>query len=149
MGSFSRGQRADGDRSSFEEVQEMHNIPAAQYIRVSTDRQEYSIDCQTTEISKYPHRYGVEIIQTYCDQAKSGLLLKRRIALAQLLQDAVAGKYPYRAILVYDVSRWGRFQDPDESAHYEFICKSAGVPVHYCAEHFSNDGYLPNLILKS
>ena len=127
----------------------MENIPAAQYIRVSTDRQEYSIDCQITEISKYAHRNGFEIVQTYCDHAKSGLLFKRRAALAQLLQDAVAGKHSYRAILVYDVSRWGRFQDPDEAAHYEFICKAAGIPVHYCAEHFSNDGYLPNLILKT
>jgi hypothetical protein len=25
---------------------------------------------------------------------------------------------------VYDVSRWGRFQDPDEAAHYEFLCKA-------------------------
>lgn len=53
------------------------------------------------------------------------------------------------AILVYDVSRWGRFQDTDEAAHYEFICKHAGVPVHYCAEQFANDGSIPSLILKT
>jgi hypothetical protein len=29
-----------------------------------------------------------------------------------------------------DVSRWGRFQDPDESAHYEYLCKAAGIPVY-------------------
>jgi DNA invertase Pin-like site-specific DNA recombinase len=52
-------------------------------------------------------------------------------------------------ILVYDVSRWGRFQDIDEAAHYEFLCKAAGIPVHYCAEPFSNDLGLPNLIMKS
>jgi hypothetical protein len=50
---------------------------------------------------------------------------------------------------VYDVSRWGRFQDTDESAHYEFLCKSAGIPVHYCAETFTNDGTLPSLIMKA
>jgi hypothetical protein len=47
------------------------------------------------------------------------------------------------------VSRWGRFQDTDESAHYEFLCKSAGVPVHYCAESFVNDGSLSSLIMKA
>jgi len=26
----------------------------------------------------------------------------------------------------YDVSRWGRFQDADESAYYEFVLKKAG-----------------------
>ena len=43
----------------------------------------------------------------------------------------------------------GAFQDTDESAHYEFVCKSAGVPVHYCAETFANDGSLPSLIMKA
>jgi DNA invertase Pin-like site-specific DNA recombinase len=65
------------------------------------------------------------------------------------LQDVVSGTSIYRAILVYDVSRWGRFQDTDESAHYEFLCKSAGVPVHYCAETFANDGSLSSLIMKA
>jgi len=61
----------------------------------------------------------------------------------------VGGSSNYRVILVYDVSRWGRFQDTDESAHYEFLCKSAGVPVHYCAETFANDGTLASLIMKA
>ena len=43
----------------------------------------------------------------------------------------------FKAILVYDVSRWGRFQDSDESAAYEFICKSASVCGRCCAEQFS------------
>ena len=38
------------------------------------------------------------------------------------------------------MSRWGRFQDPDEAAYYEFMCKRAGIAVHYCAEPFENDG---------
>ena len=36
------------------------------------------------------------------------------------------------------MTRWGRFQDVDESAYYEFLCKRAGVRVHYCAEPFNN-----------
>ena len=55
----------------------------------------------------------------------------------------------YRAILVYDVSRWGRFQDTDESAYYEFICKQAGIQVIYCAEQFENDGSPTATIIKS
>ena len=42
--------------------------------------------------------------------------------------------------LAFDISRWGRFQDPDESAYYEYICRREGVEVHYCAEQFENDG---------
>src|SRR5216683_5510100 len=127
----------------------MTNVPAAEYLRVSTERQEYSLTCQSERIAKYARENGFEVYHTYCDEAKSGLEIGRRTGLSQLLQDVVGGKQSYRAILVYDVSRWGRFQDPDEAAHYEFLCKAAGVPVHYCAEHFSNNAYLPNLILKA
>lgn len=52
-------------------------------------------------------------------------------------------------MLVYDVSRWGRFQDTDEAAHYEFLCKSAGVPIHYCAESFKNNSSSPAVIMKT
>lgn len=43
----------------------------------------------------------------------------------------------------------GRFQDTDESAYYEFLCRKAGVPIHYCAETFPNDGTMPSTIMKS
>jgi hypothetical protein len=36
-----------------------------------------------------------------------------------------------------------------KSAHYEFLCKSAGVRVHYCAETFPNDDVWPSMIMKS
>ena len=124
-------------------------IPAAQYLRMSTENQQYSLENQAAAIQKYAETNGFEVIRTYSDTAKSGVVLRHRAELQQLLQDVVSGASKYRAILVYDVSRWGRFQDIDESAHYEFLCKSAGVPVHYCAETFANDGTLPNLIMKS
>jgi DNA invertase Pin-like site-specific DNA recombinase len=123
-------------------------IPAAQYLRMSTEHQQYSLENQSTATQKYAETRGFQIVCTYSDAAKSGLVLRRRRGLQQLLRDVV-GTPPYRVILVYDVSRWGRFQDTDESAHYEFICKSAGVPVHYCAETFTNDGTLPSLIMKT
>jgi DNA invertase Pin-like site-specific DNA recombinase len=124
-------------------------VPAAQYLRMSTEHQQYSLENQTTAIQEYAESHSFEVVRTYSDAAKSGLVLRRRAGLQQLLQDVVSATSSYRAILVYDVSRWGRFQDTDESAHYEFLCKSAGVPVHYCAETFANDGTLPSLIMKA
>jgi DNA invertase Pin-like site-specific DNA recombinase len=127
----------------------MTTIAAAQYLRVSTERQEYSLDCQSSRIALYAEANDFSVCQTYCDEAKSGLEIGRRAGLSTLLQDVVGGKQPYNAVLVYDVSRWGRFQDPDEAAHYEFLCKAAGVRVHYCAEQFSNDGQTASVILKA
>jgi DNA invertase Pin-like site-specific DNA recombinase len=124
-------------------------VSAAQYLRMSTEHQQYSLENQSSAIQKYAEFHGFEVVRTYSDTAKSGLVLRRRTGLQQLLQDVVSGASTYHAILVYDVSRWGRFQDTDESAHYEFLCKSAGAPVHYCAETFVNDGSLPNLIMKA
>jgi DNA invertase Pin-like site-specific DNA recombinase len=124
-------------------------VPAALYLRMSTEHQQYSLENQSAAIHKYAKSHGFEVVQTYSDAAKTGVVLNRRHGLRNLLQDVVAGTAPYRVVLVYDVSRWGRFQDTDESAHYEFLCKSAGVPVHYCAESFENDGSLPSLIMKA
>ncbi|HMH98705.1 MAG TPA: recombinase family protein [Bradyrhizobium sp.] len=60
----------------------------------------------------------------------------------KLIADVQERKADFDVILVYDVSRWGRFQDVDESAYYEFIRKKAGIQVLYCAEQFENDGSL-------
>jgi DNA invertase Pin-like site-specific DNA recombinase len=124
-------------------------VPAAQYLRMSTEHQQYSLENQSAAIRKYAEMHNFEVVCTYSDAARSGLVLRRRMGLQQLLKDVVGGASGYRAILVYDISRWGRFQDTDESAHYEFLCKSVGVPVHYCAETFANDGTLSSLIMKA
>jgi DNA invertase Pin-like site-specific DNA recombinase len=127
----------------------IQSIPAAQYLRMSTEHQQYSLDNQSNAIQRYAEPNRLDVVRTYHDAAKSGVVLRHRAGLRQLLEDVVGGAPGYQAILVYDVSRWGRFQDMDESAHYEFLCKSAGVPVHYCAETFANDGTLPSLIMKA
>jgi DNA invertase Pin-like site-specific DNA recombinase len=93
-------------------------IPAAQYLRMSTEHQQYSLENQSTAIQKYAGSKGFEVVRTYSDTAKSGLVLRRRTGLQLLLQDVVSGAASYRAILSLRYQhRWGRFQDTDESAH--------------------------------
>jgi DNA invertase Pin-like site-specific DNA recombinase/DNA-binding winged helix-turn-helix (wHTH) protein len=123
-------------------------VPAAQYVRMSTEDQQFSIANQQSAIQRYAEQYGYAIVSTYTDVGRSGIALKTRTGLQRLLQDVVNGQAQYKAILVYDVSRWGRFQDVDEGAHYEFLCKNAGIPVRYCAEQFENDGTMPSSIMK-
>jgi DNA invertase Pin-like site-specific DNA recombinase len=72
-------------------------------------------------------RRGIEIVRTYADEGKSGLSVEGRDAFKRLIADVVEGRADFEMILVYDVSRWGRFQDTDESAYYEYICKRAGI----------------------
>ena len=126
----------------------MHPVPAAQYLRMSTEHQQYSTANQSAAISEYAAQHGFVIVSTYSDESRSGVVLKRRTSLQQLLRDVQHGP-SFKAILVYDVSRWGRFQDIDESAYYEYFCKRSGIPVHYCAEQFSTLGTLSDLILKN
>ena len=124
-------------------------IPAAQYLRMSTEDQPNSIAMQRDAIQRYADVHGYEVVATYSDPGKSGLYIKNRIGLRNLLLDVLTGNARFRSILVYDVSRWGRFQDTDESAHYEFLCRRAGVEVQYCAEEFENDTKLQNAIMKT
>src|SRR5690348_15115833 len=116
---------------------------------MSTEHQQYSIANQAAAIERYATEHDLAVVATYVDKGKSGIVLDRREGLRSLLRDVVGGHASYKLILVYDVSRWGRFQDTDEAAHYEFLCRSAGIPVHYCAESFLNDGSLPNMIMKA
>ena len=101
-------------------------IPAAQYVRMSDEGQQYSIENQNSAIQEYAKRHGFEVVRTYADAGESGVVLKHREALRELLKDVLSGNANYRAVLVYDVSRWGRFPNNDEAAHYEFLCTSFG-----------------------
>lgn len=124
-------------------------IRAAQYVRMSTEHQQYSADNQASAIAQYASQRGYEIVSTYSDEGKSGLNIGGRRSLQRLLSDIESGNADFEAVLVYDVSRWGRFQDPDEAASYELRCRRAGIAVHYCAEQFENDGSIGSSIIKT
>ena len=124
-------------------------IRAAAYVRMSTEHQQYSTSNQMDVIQEYAARRNMEIVMVYSDEGKSGLNIQGRGELARMISDVQEKRADYTCILVYDVSRWGRFQDADESAHYEFLCKQAGIAVHFCAEQFENDGSNISSFFKS
>lgn len=123
-------------------------IRAAQYLRMSSENQRYSTENQQNAIAEYADQHGYQVVASYIDAGKSGLSLKGRDALRQLLGDALGAKRLFKAILVLDVSRWGRFQNPDQAAHYEFLCRQAGISVVYCAEPFGQDEAPVTTIVK-
>ncbi len=122
---------------------------AAQYVRMSRELQRYSIKNQMAAIAAYAEANSLTIVRTYRDEGRSGLRIKGRPGLIELIEHVQSGQADFDHILVYDVSRWGRFQDVDESAYYEFLCKRSGVQVEYCAELFKNDGTFVSGIAKS
>jgi DNA invertase Pin-like site-specific DNA recombinase len=116
---------------------------------MSTEHQQYSTENQMDTMGRYADGRKMQIVRTYSDEARSGLNIEGRNGLRDLIRDVETGRADYTDVLVYDVSRWGRFQDVDESAYYEYICKRANVRVHYCAEQFENDGSLSSTLLKT
>src|SRR5271163_4107753 len=122
---------------------------AAQYVRMSTEHQQYSPQNQSDTITKYAIAHNMEIVATYDDHGRSGLNLAGRDGLSRLLSDVERGLSTFSDLLVYDVSRWGRFQDADESAYHEYVLKRAGIRVHYCGEQFANDGSMASALMKT
>lgn len=128
---------------------DLPRLRAAEYVRMSTEHQQYSTDNQAIAIRRFADVHGYEIVHTYKDDGKSGLNISGRAGLKLLLADIEAGRTDFQALLVYDVSRLGRFQDPDEAATHELRIRAAGIQVEYCAEQFRNDGSISSSIIKT
>ena len=122
---------------------------AVAYLRMSTEHQEYSTQNQIAAIKRYAAENDMEIVATYSDEARSGLRLENRPGMRQMLDDAKREEAGFDTILVYDITRWGRFQNPDQSASIEYACQEAKVEVHYCMEQFVNDGSPVSNIIKA
>jgi DNA invertase Pin-like site-specific DNA recombinase len=77
---------------------------------MSTEHQQYSTHNQSDKLREYADRRGIEIVRTYADEGKSGLSIGGRAGLQRLIADVESGTADFSLILVYDVSRWGRFR---------------------------------------
>jgi DNA invertase Pin-like site-specific DNA recombinase len=115
---------------------------------MSTDHKKYSTENQSDAIRQYAQARSIEVVRTYADAGKSGLKLEGRDALRQLIEDVQNDSADFTVVLVYGFNRWDRFQDADESAYYEYICRRAGISVQYCAEQFENDSSPVSTIVK-
>ncbi|MFC3471249.1 recombinase family protein [Massilia oculi] len=119
------------------------------YVRMSTESQDYSTDHQRARIREYAAARDIEIIREYVDDGKSGLDIRRRSGLLALMRDVQSAAPDFSQILVFDISRWGRFQDIDEAAYHEHTCRRAGIEVIYCGERFADDSGPYASLLKS
>lgn len=114
---------------------------AAGYYRHSAeDKQENSVPIQREHAQKFASENSIQIIHEEKDEGKSGLSAARP-GFERLFQNWVLNpEAPHLDyILVYDVTRWGRFQDPDEAAYWEMQCKKRGIHVIYVSRGFPKE----------
>ena len=64
---------------------------AAQYVRMSTEHQQYSTHNQADKIQEYAERRNIQIVRTYADEGKSGLSIDGRASLQRLIADVESG----------------------------------------------------------
>jgi len=103
-----------------------NGVPAATYIRMSSDHQDASPKQQRDEIAKLAVRHGCDIAFRYQDDAISGDATDKRQSFQRMIRDAVAGKF--KVILCWDQDRFGRF-DSLEAGYYIHPLRQAGVSL--------------------
>ncbi|MHC4962451.1 MAG: recombinase family protein, partial [Planctomycetota bacterium] len=111
----------------------------AYYRHSAQDRQENSIPIQRDQVRQFAAENGVEIIKEFADHGKSGLSTEGRDNFKRMLEMVIETTIEFKYILVLDVSRWGRFQDIDMSAHYRALCKKYGREVVYTTIGFPKE----------
>jgi hypothetical protein len=95
----------------------LRGLRAAQYVRMSTYQQKYSIENRAAAIAAYASERKIEIVKTYVSKGRSGLRINSRKDLQKLIADVQERKADFDVILVYDVSRWAASSPTTNSSH--------------------------------
>ena len=74
-------------------------IPAAAYVRMSTEHQQYSTENQLDRIKEYAARRGMEIVRVFEDAGKSGLNVRGRESLKKMIKEVESGQADFKCIL--------------------------------------------------
>ncbi len=102
-------------------------IPAAGYVRCSTEMQEDSPDQQKQEIQKFVEKTGYFIVEWFEDFGESGTTFERP-EFQRLLKKVETGP-PFKAVIIYDESRWGRAIDAEENTYWRVHFRRFNVEV--------------------
>ena len=121
-----------------------NRVPAAIYLRRSTDRQEKSLGDQRKEILRYAAEHGFEVVAEFVDDGVSGTSGENRQGFLSMLNAARSDGCRWCCILVWDVKRFGRMSG-DEVGYYRYLFTQAGIKIIYTSEGFTGtaaDRYL-------
>jgi DNA invertase Pin-like site-specific DNA recombinase len=130
-----------------EDLSQENGKKAAMYLRSAVVCQA-SIQDQEDAIREYAARHDIEIVDSYMDAGKAGDTTEGGKGLQKMLHDIKSGLVKFSVILLRDVTRWGRFQNVNESGYCEDLCRQAGVDVQYVEPPENHDKQPTALLLK-
>lgn len=116
-------------------------VPAACYIRVSTEEQtEYSPDAQRRALERYAAQHGYKILpqHVYVDAGLSGRRADKRPAFLAMIAAAKGKPPPFAAILVHKFDRFARNRE-DSIVYKSLLRRQCGVQVISITEHLEDD----------
>lgn len=123
-------------------------MKAIAYCRCSTDMQEASIPEQKKSIQEYALKNGLEIIRWFDDEGRSGRNAEERPAFMSMIDYVRISPNNFKYVLVYDCSRWGRFENPKEATYWEVMIEKRGKKVKYVTEGYVNDDSIGAYVTK-
>ena len=118
----------------------------AYYRHSAQDRQEYSIPLQREKVKRFADANGIQIIKEFPDYGVSGLSSKGRDKFLEMLEYVAESKEDFQYVLVFDMSRWGRFQNLILSPYYIGFCQKYGKKVVFTSIGFQDDDDLASYL---
>jgi DNA invertase Pin-like site-specific DNA recombinase len=105
---------------------------AIAYLRKSTDLQETSLEQQRENILLFAKEHSIEVIEFFAEEA-CGENVEGRPQFRSMI-DCCKSQQGFQYVLVYDISRWGRFDNPKESVYWEVEVEKTGKRVVFISE---------------
>ena len=98
------------------------------YLRVSTDRQEASLDEQRSAIIRWAREHGYEVVAWFVDEDISGMEFESRPDFQRMIRECDRDR-SVEAVLVWSLSRFARPEDAMQSASYMWRIRSTGKVI--------------------
>src|SRR3989338_2950316 len=110
---------------------------AIAYLRKSTDLQETSLEQQKEKVLEFAKEHAVRVIEIFAEEA-CGENVEGRPEFRKMVECCKSNE-DFQYVFVYDISRWGRFENPKEAVYWEVEVERAGRKVVFVSEGFKED----------
>ncbi len=108
---------------------------AVAYVRMSTDKQDYSIQSQKRSIEEYAKKNNYLIIKYFEDKGLSGRDAEKRPSFMNMIEESKKNYFNY--VIIYDSSRFAR--NLEQSLIYKSILKKNNVNIISVTEPILDD----------